>query len=113
MRRQRAVWQALHASTYVPSDAGAAQVSRVAEYRGADGIAQIEMLQWEFEASLQAIVCCGIAVQAFGAVIQSKIQLPQSITDEWQRQGTPQHIQISEVWTQKMQAVCASAWAKS
>jgi len=79
------------------SDAGAAQVSRVAEYRGADGIAQIEMLQWEFEASLQAIVCCGIAVQAFGAVIQSKIQLPQSITDEWQRQGTPQHIQISEV----------------
>jgi len=79
------------------SDAGAAQVSRVAEYRGADGIAQVEMLQWEFEASLQAIVACGIAVKAFGAAIQSKAQLPQSVSDEWQRQGTPPYIQISEV----------------
>jgi hypothetical protein len=46
---------------------------------------------------LQAIVSCGIAVQAFGAAIQSKVQLPQSITDEWQKQGTPQYIQIAEV----------------
>ena len=79
------------------SDAGAAQVSRVAEYRGADGIAQVEMLQWEFEASLQAVVCCGIAVHAFGAAMQSKVQLPQSVSEEWQRQGTPRYIQISEV----------------
>ncbi len=79
------------------SDAGAAQVSRVAEYRGADGIAQIEMLQWEFEASLQAIVFCGIAVHAFGAALQTKVQLPQSVSDEWQRQGTPRHVQIAEV----------------
>jgi hypothetical protein len=79
------------------SDAGAAQVSRVAECRGTDGIAEIGMLQWEFEASLQAVVACGIAVQAFGAAIQSKVQLPQQVNDEWQRQGTPRYIQISEV----------------
>jgi len=79
------------------SDAGAAQVSRAAEGRGTHGIAEMGMLEWEFEASLQAIVACGIAVHAFGAAIQSNVQLPQSVSDEWQRQGTPRYIQISEV----------------
>lgn len=79
------------------SDAGAAQVSRVAECRGTDGIAEMGMLQWEYEASLQAIVACGIAVHAFSAAIQSKVQLPQSVSDDWQRQGTPRYVQISEV----------------
>ena len=79
------------------SDAGAAQVSRAAEGRDTHGIAEMGMLEWEFEASLQAIVACGIAVHAFGAAIQSNVQLPQSVSDEWQRQGTPRYIQISEV----------------
>ncbi|MEO8739610.1 MAG: hypothetical protein ABI537_07905 [Casimicrobiaceae bacterium] len=79
------------------SDAGAAQMSRVAEGSREDGFADIGTLEWEYQASLQAIVACGTAVHAFGAAIQSKVQLPQSVHDDWQRHGTPRYFQISDV----------------
>ncbi len=65
------------------SDAQVAQVSRVAAWKGADEDSKAAALEWEFETSLQAIMASALAVDAFCAVVQSKVQLPQSLIDEW------------------------------
>ena len=79
------------------SDARAAQGARLADWKRADKIPDAGALEWEFESSLQAIVACGIAVHAFSSAVQSKVQLPQSLCDEWRRNSTPCYMQISEV----------------
>jgi hypothetical protein len=79
------------------SDARAAQATRITGWSHADDIARADALEWEFEASLQAIVACGIAVEAFSAAVRSKIQLPQSLVDQWRENSTPRYIQIAEI----------------
>jgi hypothetical protein len=39
----------------------------------------------------------GIAVDAFYAGVQSRVNLPQSLIDEWRDKDTPRYIQVSEV----------------
>lgn len=79
------------------SDARAAQVTRVAASNRADELAKAEAFEWEFEASLQAMVASGIAVDAFCAVIRSKVQLPESLCNQWRENPTPRYIKNSEV----------------
>ena len=79
------------------SDAQVAQVARVTAWNGADENSKAGALEWEFEASIQAIMACALAVDAFCAVVQTKIQLPQSIIDEWREKRIPRHAQFSEV----------------
>jgi hypothetical protein len=79
------------------SDARAAQHTRVTGSDCGNETAIAGAFEWEFEASLQAIVAYGIAVDAFAAAVQSRIQLPQSLSDEWRRDNTPRYVQISEV----------------
>ena len=79
------------------SDAQVAQVSRVAAWKGADEDAKAAALEWEFEASLQAIMASALALDAFCAVVQTKVQLPQSLSDEWRENRTPHDVQVSEV----------------
>jgi hypothetical protein len=79
------------------SDAQVAQVARVAAWKGADEASKAGALEWEFEASMQAIMASAIAVDAFCAAVQTKVHLPQSLIDEWQDNRTPRHVQISEV----------------
>ncbi len=79
------------------SDAQVAQAARVAAWRGGDENLKAGALEWEFEASMQAIVASAIAVEAFCAVLQSKLQLPQLLIDEWREKRTPRHDQLSEV----------------
>jgi len=79
------------------SDAQVAQVSRVAEWKDADEDSKAAALEWEFETSLQAIMASALAVDAFCAVVQSKVQLPQSLIDEWRENRTPRDVQFSEV----------------
>jgi hypothetical protein len=55
-------------------------------------------LEWEFESSIQAIVTCGMAVDAFYAVVQTVVRSPQSLIDEWRDKRTPRDVQISEVF---------------
>jgi hypothetical protein len=79
------------------SDAKVAQAARVAAWKGADENAKAGALEWEFETSLQAIVASAIAIDAFCAVLQTKVQLPQTLIDEWREKRIPRHVQISEV----------------
>ncbi len=79
------------------ADARTAQFARIAAWNGDDEAAKPGAFEWEFEAALQAIVACGSAVDAFCAEVRSKIQLPQSLCDEWRDHGTPRYIEISEV----------------
>ena len=89
------VW--LELATRHLSDARVAQGARVSAWKRADERAKSGALEWEFEASLQAIGASGIAVDAFGAAVQSKVQLPQSLCDEWRVNSIPRFVQISEV----------------
>lgn len=79
------------------SDAQVAQVARVAAWKGADENSKAGALEWEFEASMQAIMASAIAIDAFSAVVQAKMQLPQSVIDEGREKRVPRHIQIAEV----------------
>ncbi len=87
----------LELATRYLSDARAAQATRVTGWSRADEIERADVLEWEFEASVQAIVASGIAVQAFSASVQSKVQVPQSLCDQWRENSTPRYIQIAEV----------------
>jgi len=78
------------------SDAQVAQVARIEAWNDPDEYSRIAALKWEFEASIQAILASGVAVDAFCAVVQTKVQLPQSLIDEWREKCTPHCIQISE-----------------
>jgi hypothetical protein len=78
------------------SDAQAAQAARVAAWKGADENSKAGALEWEFEASMQSIMASSIAIDAFGSVIQTKVQLPQSVIDQWREKGLPRHAEISE-----------------
>jgi len=55
-------------------------------------------LEWEFEASMQATMASGIAVDAFYAMVQSRVPPPQSLIDEWRDKQTPRYIEVSEVF---------------
>jgi hypothetical protein len=78
------------------SDAQVAQVARIETWNNADESSRLGALKWEFEASIQAIVASEVAVDAFCAVVQAKVQLPQSLIDEWREKRTPRCVQISE-----------------
>ena len=80
------------------SDAQVAQGARIETWKDADEYSKTGALEWEFEASIQAITASGIAVDAFYAVVQTRVHLPQSLIDEWRDKRTPRYIQISEVF---------------
>lgn len=79
------------------SDAQVAQVARVAAWKGTEEDVKAGALEWEFEASLQSIVASSIALEAFCSAVQTKVQQPQSVTDQWREKRTPRHAEISEV----------------
>ena len=79
------------------SDAQVAQGARIETWKDADEHSKTGALEWEFGASLQAIMACSIAVDALYAVVQTRVNLPQSLIDEWRDKRTPRYIQISEV----------------
>ena len=88
------------------SDAQVAQVARVAAWKGADENSKAGALEWEFEASMQAIMASAIAIDAFSAVVQAKMQLPQSVIDEGREKRVPRHDQIAGHfrWTPRKRA---------
>ena len=79
------------------SDAQVAQRERVAAWKGVDENSKAGALEWEFEASMQAIMASAIAFDAFCAAVQAKAQPPQSLIDQWREKRLPRHVQISEV----------------
>jgi len=79
------------------SDAQVAQGARIETWKDADEPSKTGALEWEFGASLQAIMASAIAVDAFYAAVQSRVDLPQSLIDEWRDKRTARYIQIAEV----------------
>jgi hypothetical protein len=79
------------------SDARVAQGARIETWKDADEHSKTGALEWEFGASIQAIMASAIAVDALYAVVQSRVHLPQSLIDEWRDKCTPRPIQIAEV----------------
>ena len=79
------------------SDAQVAQGARIETWKDADEHSKTGALEWEFGASIQAIMASSIAVDALFAVVQTRVHLPQSLIDEWRDERTPRPIQIAEV----------------
>jgi len=79
------------------SDAQVAQAARVGAWKGVDDNSMAGALEWEFEASMQSIMASAIAVDAFCAVVQTRVQPPQSLIDQWREKRIPRYSQISEV----------------
>lgn len=79
------------------SDAQVGQVARDAAWTSADENAKAGALEWEFEASMQAIMASATALDAFCAAVQARAQPPQLLIDEWREKRTPRHMQIAEV----------------
>ena len=79
------------------SDAQVARGARVAAWQAADENSKAGALEWEFETAMQSIMASAIAVDAFCAAVQSKLQLPQSLVEQWREKDVPRPAQISEV----------------
>lgn len=73
------------------------EIERRLAWAGTDEQAKGRALEREFEASMQAIVAAGIAIDAFYAVLQPKVVLPPSLVQRWRERRTARHAQISEI----------------
>jgi hypothetical protein len=62
-----------------------------------DEDAKASTLEREFESSMQAIVAAAIAIDAFYAVLQKRVQIPQAIVASWRRNKTARYVQVTEV----------------
>jgi len=80
------------------SDAQVARDARIETWKHADDRSKTGALEWEFESSIQATMASGIAVDAFYAMVQTRVDPPESLLDEWRDNETPRYIQISEVF---------------
>lgn len=79
------------------SDAQVAQAARVEAWKGADENAKAGALQWEFEASMQAIVAASLAIDALCAAVRPRVELPQLLAEKWRQKRTPRYIQAAEI----------------
>jgi hypothetical protein len=79
------------------SDAQVARAARIQTWKDTDDHSKTGALEWEFGASIQAIMASAIALEAFCAAVQTTVHLPQALIDEWRDKRTPRYIQISEV----------------
>lgn len=78
-------------------DAKNRQCARIAAWNTSDEDSKAATLEREFEASMQSIMASAIAVDAFYAVIQTKVKIPSTIITQWRKKRTPRYAQISEV----------------
>jgi hypothetical protein len=78
-------------------DAKERQSARIAAWKAKDENSKVATLEREFEASMQAIMSSAIAIDAFYAVIQTKVNVPQAIITKWRDKRTPRYAQISEI----------------
>jgi hypothetical protein len=78
-------------------DAQVARDAWIETWKDADEPSKAGALGWEFEASIQAIMASGTAFDAFYAGVQSRVNLPPSLIDEWRDKRTPRYIQMAEV----------------
>lgn len=70
---------------------------RIAAWTGAYDDHKARCLEREFEASMQAIMAAAIALDAFYSMIQTHVQLPPLLAQQWRNKRTARYSQITEV----------------
>jgi hypothetical protein len=70
---------------------------RIAAWAGTDEDHKSRYLEREFEASMQAIMAAAIALDAFYSTIQTHVQLPPLLAQQWRNKRTARYSQITEV----------------
>jgi hypothetical protein len=78
-------------------DAKAKRAAREAAWAGSNEEHKAATLEREFEASMQAIMAATIAIDAFYAIIQTHVQLPTSLINQWRTKRTSRYSQVTEV----------------
>lgn len=72
-------------------------ISRAVAWSGTNENKKGETLEREFEASMQAIMAAAIAVDAFYAVVQPHVTVPENLLRAWRDKRTARYIQITEI----------------
>jgi hypothetical protein len=78
-------------------DAREKRVARQAAWAGTNEEHKAASLEREFETSMQAIMAAAIALDAFYSLIQTHVDLPPSLTEQWRTKRTPRYSQVTEV----------------
>ncbi|MCC7483535.1 MAG: hypothetical protein IT529_00970 [Burkholderiales bacterium] len=79
------------------ADARTRRAAREAAWGGTDEAQKAAALEREFEASMQAMMAAAIAIDAFYAVLQTCVQIPQTLKDQWRKTRTARYSQVTEV----------------
>ncbi|MEO6825677.1 MAG: hypothetical protein ABI167_13295 [Nitrosospira sp.] len=78
-------------------DAKAARNERIVAWEGTDQDHKAKCLECEFGASMQAIMAAAISLDAFYSRIQTYVQLPSLLIQQWRDKRTARYMQITEV----------------
>ena len=73
------------------------RIARVAAWAGTNEDDKAMTLEREFEASMQAAMAAAIALDAFYSVIQTHVQLPPALVEQWRTKRTSRYSQVTEV----------------
>ena len=79
------------------ADARSRCADRIVAWAGTNEDYKATSLEREFEASMQAIMAAATALDAFYSVIQTHVQLPPLLVEQWRTKRTPRYSQITEV----------------
>ena len=71
--------------------------ARITAWAGTDENKKAESLEREFEASMQAAMASAIAMDAFYSVVQTHVQLPTTLVQQWRSKRTARYSQVAEV----------------
>ena len=71
--------------------------ARITAWAGTDENKKAESLEREFEASMQAAMAAAIAMDAFYSVVQTHVQLPTTLVQQWRSKRTARYSQVAEV----------------
>src|SRR5262245_1253846 len=69
-------------------DAKAKRAAREAAWAGSNEEHKAATLEREFEASMQAIMAAAITIDAFYSIIQTHVQLPAGLNEQWRTKRT-------------------------
>jgi hypothetical protein len=78
-------------------EAKAKRTAREAAWAGTNEENKATSLEREFETSMQAIMAAAIAIDAFYSLMQTHVQLPQSLVKQWRAKRTSRYSQVTEV----------------
>jgi hypothetical protein len=73
------------------------QAERQAKWQCADEDTRSQLLEDEFESSMQAMVSATIAWDALYSIVREHVEIPPAMLDRWRKGGTARYTQVAEV----------------